>query len=329
MIGVTGANGLLGSFIVRKLIDAGEAFVAFKREASNVSLLDDVNDKVQWRNLDLMDPISMDDSLQGISAIIHCAALVSFNPSHADKISHVNVQGTAHIVNACLANNIKRLVFVSSVAALGRMKGQTLIDEKNKWVDNSLNTNYALSKYLAELEVFRGQEEGLNTVIVNPSVILAPADWQKSSAQLFRYVWDERRFYIEGSLNYVDVRDVSSICYSLLKSDIQNQRFIINAGTVSYKEFFTAVASKFGRKAPSIKLSKNFLKIVAYLEVIRGRITHSEPLITQETARLAGTYFKYENKKIKKLLGFEFTTLDNTLVWCCRYYMQKFGLKKR
>ena len=328
MIGVTGANGLLGSFIVRKLIEAGEAFVAYKREGSDVSLLDDVKERILWRDLDVLNPVTMDDSLEGVTAVIHCAALVSFNPAHADIISDINIKGTAHIVNACLANNIKRLVFVSSVAALGRMKGQTLIDEKNKWVDSSLNTNYAMSKYLAELEVFRGQEEGLSVVIVNPSVILAPADWRKSSAQLFRYVWNERPFYIEGSLNYVDVRDVATVCYTLLKSDIQNQRFILNAGTISYKEFFAAVAEKFGRKAPSIRLSKIFLKIMAGLEVFRGRITGSEPLITQETARLAGTYFKYENKKIKKFLDFEFTSLDNTLVWCCRYYMQKFGLKK-
>jgi nucleoside-diphosphate-sugar epimerase len=329
MIGVTGANGLLGSFIVRKLIDAGEAFVAFKREASDISLLADIQEKIQWRDLDLMNPITMDDALQGVTAVIHCAAMVSFNPAHADQISDINIKGTAHIVNACQANHIKRLVFISSVAALGRVKGQTVIDEKNKWVDNSLNTTYALSKYLAELEVFRGQEEGLSTVIVNPSVILAPADWQKSSAQLFRYVWNERPFYIEGSINYVDVRDVASICYSLLWSDIENQRFIVNAGTTSYKKFFEAVALNFGRKPPSVKLSKIFLKIVASLEVFRGWITRSEPLITQETARLAGTYFTYENKKIKNSIHFEFTTLENTLVWCCRYYMQKFGFKKR
>lgn len=328
MIGVTGANGLLGSFIVRKLIDENEKFVAFKRKSSDVSLLDDLKEKIEWRNLDISDPVAMDDALQGITAVIHSAAVVSFNPGDAASIAEINIKGTHHIVNACLANNIKRLVYISSVAALGRTKGQTHIDETNKWVENALHTSYAESKYLAELEVFRGQEEGLSTVIVNPSVILAPADWTKSSARLFKYAWEERPFYIDGSLNYVDVRDVASASYALLKSPLENERFIVNAGTISFKEFFNAVAATFGKKGPSIKLSKNFVKIVAGLEVFRGWMSHSEPLITTETARLAGTYFKFENNKIKNSFHFEFLTLDDTLAWCCRYYMQKFGLKK-
>jgi nucleoside-diphosphate-sugar epimerase len=328
MIGVTGANGLVGSFIVRKLIDEGEKFVAFKRPASDISLLGDLVEKVEWRTLDLTDPVTMDDALQGVTSVIHCAAMVSFNPRNARKIAAINISGTQNIVNACLANGIRRLVYISSVAALGRIKGQTHIDEGNKWTDNNLNTNYAESKYLAELEVFRGQEEGLSTVILNPSVILAPADWEKSSARLFKYAWEERSFYIEGSMNYVDVRDVAKAAYALLKSGLENDRFIVNAGSVSFKLFFEAVARQFAKKPPRIRLRKNFLKIVAGLETLRARIARSEPVITGETARLAGTNFEYKNDKIKNVLKFEFETLDNTLAWCCRYYMQKFALKK-
>jgi dihydroflavonol-4-reductase len=328
MIGVTGANGLLGSFIIRKLIDENESFVAFKRKSSDISLLDDVKEKIEWRNLDLEDPVAMDDSLQGLTSLVHAAALVSFNPRYASAISRINTEGTRNIVDACLANNIKRFVYISSVAALGRMKGQTHIDENNKWVENSLNTAYASSKYLAELEVFRAQEEGLRTVILNPSVILAPADWTRSSAQFFKYVWDERPFYIEGSLNYVDARDVAAAAFQLLNSGMENERYILSAGTLPYKNFFEAIATRFGKKAPGIKLSKNFLKIAAGIETVSARIRRSEPLITPENARLAGTFFQYENKKIKKSLGFEFQTLDSTLDWCCGYYMQKFALKK-
>lgn len=328
MIAVTGANGLLGSFIVRKLIEEKKKFVAFKRGSSDLSLLEDVKNEIEWRHFDLADPVAMEDALQGVTSVIHSAAMVSFNPRHAHKVSDINTQGTRNIVNACLANGVKRFVYISSVAALGRIKGQTHINESNKWIDNALHTHYAESKYLAELEVFRGQEEGLSTVILNPSVILAPADWTKSSAQLFKYVWNERSFYIQGSLNYVDVRDVATAAYTLLHATVENERFIINAGTISFKEFFDAIALKFGRKGPGIELSKNFLKIVAGLEAFRGWISHSEPLITFETARLAGTYFRYENNKIKNTLHFEFQPLEDTLAWCCRYYMQKFGLKK-
>ena len=328
MIGVTGANGLLGSFIIRKLLDEGEKFVAFKRQSSDTSLLEDVKEKIEWRNLDLLDPIAMDDSLQGITSVIHAAALVSFNPRHASLISRINTEGTRNILNACLASNIGRFVYISSVAALGRMKGQTLIDENNKWVENGMQTSYAASKYFAELEVFRAQEEGMHTVILNPSVILAPADWSKSSARLFKYVWDERFFYIDGTLNYVDVRDVASAALSLLKSGMENERFIVSAGALSFKEFFGAIAARFDRKPPMIKLNKNLLKIVAGMEAISARVRQTEPMITFETVRLADTYFQYENKKIKKSLDFEFHPLDLTLDWCCRHYRQKFALKK-
>ncbi|MEX2234852.1 MAG: NAD-dependent epimerase/dehydratase family protein [Cyclobacteriaceae bacterium] len=328
MIGVTGANGLLGSFIIRKLIDENQNFVGLKRKSGDTKLLEDVKEKIEWRNFDLQDPVSMDDSLQGVTSVIHSAAMISFDPRRATTISRINTEGTRNVVNACLANNIRRFVYISSVAALGRMKGQTQIDETNKWVENSLNTPYATSKYLAELEVFRGQEEGLSTVILNPSVILAPADWTKSSAQLFKYVWDERRFYIDGSLNYVDVRDVAEAALTLLNSGMENGRFIVSAGALSYKDFFDAIAIRFAKKPPMIKLSNNFLNIVAGIEAFSSRIGRSEPLITRETARLAGTRFQYQNNKIKKSLHFEFQTLDNTLDWCCRYYMQKFGLKK-
>lgn len=328
MIGVTGANGLLGSYVIRKLIDGNEKFVAFKRASSDTSLLSDVQDKVEWRDLDVLDPVAMDDALQGVTALIHSAAMVSFNPRMANLITRINTEGTRNLVNACLANHVRRFVYVSSVAALGRTKSQTTIDETNKWVDNASHTDYATSKYYGELEVFRGQEEGLSTVIVNPSVILAPADWTKSSARFFRYIWEERPFYIDGSLNYIDVRDAAAATVALLKSGMENERFILSAGTVSFKEFFDAVAARFGKKPPMIKLSRNFLKIVAFGEALRARISHTEPVITPETARLAGTFFHYENKKIKKNLEFEFRTLEPTLDWCCQYYMQKFSPKK-
>lgn len=329
MIGVTGANGLLGSFIIRKLIQEKAAFVAFKRKSADISLLQDVSEQIEWRDLDLADPVSMDEALQGITSLIHTAAMVSFDPRRAAAITAVNTAGTRNLVNACMANGVTRFVYISSVAALGRMKGQHTIDEHNKWVENASHTAYATSKYGAELEVFRAQEEGLSTVVLNPSVILAPADWNKTSAKLFRYVWNKGRFYIDGSLNYVDVRDVATAAWLLLNSGIENERFIVNAGTVTFKDFFNAVAARFGRRPPMIKLSQNFLKIAAGFEAIMARMRRSEPVITTETARLAGSHFQYQNHKIKRSLQFEFQTLEKTLDWCCLHYMQRFAPKKR
>jgi dihydroflavonol-4-reductase len=327
MIAVTGANGLLGSFIVRKLIEQRKPFVAIKRAESDTSLLKDIASEIEWRIADILDAAALDEALRGVTHVIHAAAMVSFNPALEKKIFDINVVGTRNVVNACLANNITRLMHVSSVAALGRQKGQLLIDEHNKWIDSSLNSTYAESKYLAELEVFRGQEEGLSTIIINPSVILAPADWTKSSAQLFKYVWDQKPFYIDGTLNYIDVRDVSEVVVQLLSLPIEAERFILNAEGIPFIEFFTQVAKKLNKKPPSIKLNQTLLKTVAFAETLRSLMTRSEPLITQETARLAGTQFTYNSRKIRNTINFEFKSIDNTLSWCCGYYLN-YNVKK-
>jgi nucleoside-diphosphate-sugar epimerase len=327
MIAVTGANGLLGSFIIRKLIEANEKFVAIKREGSDTSLLADVAEKITWRNADVTDPLRLQDAFQDCTQVIHAAAIVSFNPSLRKKVLNVNIQGTRNVVNVCLHMDIKRLVHISSVAALGRNKDQKVIDETNKWTESPVNSTYGESKYHAELEVFRGQEEGLSTVIVNPSIILAPADWDKSSAQVFKYAWDERPFYIAGSLNYVDVRDVAKAVYQLLNSPIESQRVILNAGSIPYEDFFGTLAKKFNKKPPSIKLSPRLLHVAALFEGIRAWVLNSEPLLTRETARLAGMHFLYNNEKVIKTLNFEFQSIDKTLQWCCDYYMTKFRTK--
>lgn len=328
MIAVTGANGLLGSFIVRKLIEHGEPFVALKRSGSDVSLLKDVAEKITWRDAEVNDTVALDEALSDVTHVIHAAAVVSFNPRDAKKIAEVNVDGTRNVVNICLSNGVKRLVHISSVAALGRLKDQHLVDETNKWVDNPLHSKYARSKYLAEAEVFRAQEEGLSTVVVNPSVILASSNWTKSSARLFKYVWDERPFYIDGNLNYVDVRDVASVVYRLLKNEIEGERFILNAGNIQFEKFFKAVADRFNKKAPRVKVNGIFLPMLARLENVRANLTNSDPLITTETARLAGNHYLYQNDKIKKALSFEFQTIDQTLDWCCEYYIHQLTAKK-
>jgi nucleoside-diphosphate-sugar epimerase len=328
MIAITGANGLLGSFIIRKLIQEGASFVALKRSGSDTTLLDDVASKIQWRSADILNPLELNEALEGCTHVVHAAAIVSFNPHRANEVMEINAYGTRNVVNACLEQNIKRLIHISSVAALGRQKGQTIIHEDNKWIDSPLNSVYANSKYRAELEVFRGQEEGLNTIIINPSVILAPADWNRSSAKLFKYIWSQSSFYIDAFLNYVDVRDVTSCVYQLLESDHQAQRFIVNAGNISFIHFFEKIAANFRVNPPAFKLSKSMLKMLSKAEFLRSWVTRSEPRITRETAQLSNTHFVYDNKKIKKNLNFQFQTIDNTLEWCCDYYNKKFDSKK-
>jgi len=328
MVAVTGANGLVGSFLVRKLIENNEPFVALKREGSDTSLLDDVSEKIAWRVADVLDPVQLEEALNGVTRVIHSSAIVSYNPRKAAQVMDTNVKGTRNIVNECLSRNIKRFVHISSVAALGRQKNQQVIDETNQWVDNPTHTVYAKSKYLAELEVFRAHQEGMSTVIVNPSLVLAAADWTKSSGQLFRYVWDEKKIYTDGSLNYVDVRDVSEITYRLLNESISGERYVVNAGKISFQDFFGKIAQRFNKRPPSLKLGPTLLNIAARAETFRTWLTGDEPILTRETARLAGSNFLYDSTKITKALSIGFQPIDASLDWCCDYYIKKYQHKK-
>jgi len=328
MIAVTGANGLLGSFILKRLIDENKEVIGIKRKGSDTKLLDEYHEKITWCEADILDTYSLEESLKNIDIVIHTAAYVSFNPRHSKKIYAVNVEGAKNIVDTCLKLGIPRLIHISSVAALGRQRGMTSINEQNKWIDNSLNSEYAESKYLAELEVFRGQEEGLSTVIINPSVILAPADWTRSSAQVFKYVWDNNLFFTIGSLNFVDVRDVAAMVLSLCSSKIEGERLIANGGTVTYQFLFEEIAKRFNKKAPRIGIGPPLVKFASWVEELRSLITQSEPMFTRQSSRMACETFEYENKKAIELLSIEFNALQDTLNWCCATYLTNISTNK-
>src|SRR6478609_1705175 len=319
MIAVTGAGGLLGSFVVDKCVAEGEQVIALQRKQNKNSPATNVT----WKEANVTDLVSLTEAFKDVDTVVHSAALVSFNPRKSKEVFDTNVEGTKNVVNACLAAGVKKLVHVSSVAALGRKKGVTHVDENNVWIDSSLNSDYATSKYLAELEVYRGYEEGLHVSLVNPSVILGPADWTRSSSQIFKYIWDQKPFYTEGVMNYVDVRDVASMIYTLHKSDFNGERFIASAGHTSFKKIFDEIASRFGTKTPSIKVDSSLTSIVAAWEAVRCFLTNSEPVITRHTVRIAREPFYYESKKAVEKLKINFRSLAETLDFCCPYYAQK------
>jgi dihydroflavonol-4-reductase len=328
MIAVTGANGLLGSYIIRELAEKNPPVVAIARTNSSLDIFSAFGDRIIRRVADVQDVSSLTAVLKDVHTVIHTAAMVSFNPRKAKKIIEINAGGTGNVIDVCLQLSIPKLIHVSSIAALGRQKNGPFIDEESKWADTDLNSDYAVSKYLAELEVFRGKEEGLKVSIVNPSIILAPADWTKSSAQVFRYVWDERMFYTGGSLNYVDVRDVVTIIMALSDGDFDGQKFIANAGSVSLLEFLTAVAIRFGKRPPRVQVGSPWTGIYGWLEEVRSFLTSTEPLVTRQSVRLAAEKFLYSNEKVKEKLGIKFRTLEESLDWCCGEYLRKINTNK-
>jgi nucleoside-diphosphate-sugar epimerase len=318
MIVVTGANGLLGSHLLRRLSKENVPVVGVRKPDSETNHLQDLT-QIEWRDADLLDTESLNGALKGATTVIHTAAQVSFNPRQRNKIFEVNEVGTKNVVNACLHLNINHLIHISSVAAIGRQKGFHHINEESKWVAGDLNTDYAESKYLAELEVWRAHEEGLKVSIVNPSVILAPPDQTKSSAQLFHYVMKEKLFYTEGQLNFVDVRDVVEMIWLMHREKIYGERFIANGGSTTFQNLFSQIALRLNKRPPSVKMPSSLLSLLAMAEEMRSRITGTEPLITRQSTKLAREFFYYSNEKALNKLNFQFHSLENTLDWCCNH----------
>jgi len=324
---VTGATGLVGSAIIKELLLSNHHISALYREGSDRSQLPFDMSRVEWREGDLLDVVALKEAVKGIDYVFHSAATVSFVPKYQQQMYNINVTGTANLVNACLESKVSKFCHVSSVAALGQadskkiVPGQPVnIDEKNHWEDSSENSNYGKTKYLAELEVWRGIAEGLNAVIVNPSVILGEGDWTRSSTQLFRYVYNQNLFYTPGFLNYVDVRDVASICCQLIFSEVQAERYILNGGRISYKEFFDKIAETMNRKTPAIKVGRALASVIWRLEALRSLLTGSDPLITKETARSAYKNVFFRSEKIQQTLNYSFTPLDTSLTRICKSF---------
>jgi dihydroflavonol-4-reductase len=323
MVAITGANGLLGSVIARQFLAEKIPIIGVRRKDSDLQFVADIQHAIEWREADVVDLVALHEALHNVHTVIHTAAVVSFNPRDSKKIFNVNVEGTANVVNACLQNGVSRLLHVSSVAALGIQKGLSSIDENTKWVDNPLHTPYAHSKYLGELEVARGYEEGLHTASVNPSVILAPGNWNHSSAKLFNYVWQEKPFYIDGHFNFVDARDVAALIFALYCTEKNSgERYIANSGSVSILQFFTEVANRLHKRAPFIAIRPSVAHVAAFFEGIRSLLTGSEPLFTKQTLRMGREHHVFENKKSIAALGIEYQSFEKTLDWCCDFYLR-------
>lgn len=316
MIAITGASGLLGQTLVERLAAAGPV-VAVVRDTKTT-----FPNGVTVRQADVRDPFSLEEAFSGVETVVHAAAMVSFNPRRRDEMFEINVGGTRHVVNTCLQLGIKRIVHISSVAALGRKPGEP-IRESDPWTGQYAN-NYAESKHEAEMEIFRGAEEGLTVSLVNPSLILSGLPLHRSSGTLFDYVWRQRAFYTKGHINYVDVRDVADAVLSLTEKSRPGERFTLCGGRMPFSEFFGEVAQRWSRKAPSIAVPTGIAYLMGAAEEVRCLLTGREPLVTRQTASLASHSFRYDTSRSTDQLGLRYRSIAETLDWCCAVYAQHF-----
>ncbi|WP_432714255.1 NAD-dependent epimerase/dehydratase family protein [Pedobacter sp.] len=322
MILVTGATGFLGAELIHQLTRQGMQVTAIKRENSVIPAQLQGNTKITWVIADINDLATLEDAFEGITQVYHCAALVSFNPKDKAELLRVNIEGTSNIVHLCLDLHIK-LLYVSSVAALGLAKKGKEICEEDFWVYDANVHSYAISKYEGEMEVWRGISEGLNAIIVNPSIIIGANAGFKGSGAIFELIKKGLSYYTSGSTGFVDVQDVASAMVKLMARDIKpangesGERFIISAENCSYKDFFTAIAEGFKVKAPSKMATPLMLGIAWRAAKFASLFTGKPAGLTHETAKSSFNNSIYSNEKIKKTIGMEFKPLAVSIAEVC------------
>lgn len=318
MILVTGATGLIGAEICKLLTLKNENFCILARSTSNISELKKTIPNIEIRFGDILDINTLENAFVGISEVIHCAAVVSFGDVSEQEMLKINVEGTVNMVNMALHFKIHKFCMLSSIAAIGRDSKNNITNENTKWTESNLNSIYAKTKYLAELEVWRGIEEGLSAVMLCPSVVLGIGDWDKSSTKIFKNIFAGMRFYPTGTINIVDVRDVAEACYLTLKSNINAERYIISGHKISYKDFFTSIALGFGKNPPSIKINKNIALLGFYIIRIFIPWILKRKFINKETIVISSSDFNYDNSKFIKEFNYTYKDWNESVKWVCK-----------
>lgn len=324
MILVTGASGLVGSHLLQELILAGKSVRALYR--NEIPIIENTTG-IEWVKGDILDIVALEDSLENVHQVYHCAAIVSFNPAKKKMMQHTNIEGTANVVNACINKGVKRLLFVSSVAALGRIREDKPIDETMNWTPETSNSEYGKTKYLSEMEVWRGMSEGLSVVVVNPVIILGSGNWESGSSGIFKSAYNEFPWYTEGMSGFVDVKDVVSAMQLLMGSNINGERFILSGHNAHYKDIFGLIATVFHKRPPYKKVTPLLAGIVWRIEAIKAYFSGKDPLLTKETAKTASAKVSFNNSKlINQFPEFRYTSLKDSIHRICAELKIKYTL---
>ncbi len=313
----------MGAYILKTLVLQGIPVRAIKRSASILPAFIDpeILSKVEWVEGDILDVLSLEEAMEGIDTVIHSAAIVSFAKKERRHMYQVNVEGTANVVNMALQTGVRRLVHISSVAALGRKKESSTVDETAKWEDNKNNTHYAISKFRAELEAWRGFAEGLEGVVLNPATILGYGNWNEGSCAIFKNVYKEFGWYTNGINGFTDVEDVAKAAVLLAHAPITEERFIVCNDNWRFRKLLNTMADAFGKKQPGREASPFISGLAWRLERLKSFFTGAKPLITKESAKVANSETLFDGSKLVKALpGFEYRPLEETIRNACQTY---------
>jgi len=331
MILVTGGTGLVGSHLLYHLSLENDAIRAIHRKNSDLLAVKNVFSyfsldyeilfqKIEWIEADITDTISLEEAFINVTEVYHSAALVSFDSKDYRAMSEINIDGTSNIVNLCIANGVKKLCFVSSVATIEKSVTSEIMDEADEWNIEKVSYGYAMTKYGAEMEVWRASQEGVPVVIVNPGIILGAGFWHQGSGALFSKIEKGFSFYSEGVMGFVSVNDVVKAMILLMKSDIVNERYILVAENSSFKSIFFQIAQNFGKNPPSIKVTKLMSSIGWRLERLKSILINKPPTLTKHSAKSIHDKRYYSSEKIQKKLNFNFESISETTKNVCEIY---------
>lgn len=327
---VTGGTGLVGSYLLRYLVQSGYTEIrALKRATSKFDLVQPIADKIEWIEGDVLDVPVLEDAMEGMDWVFHCAAMVSFRRRDRKQLYAVNQEGTANMVNVALYRGIEKFCQVSSIAAFGKNQKEVPISEDNKWQRDPINSDYTISKYLAEQEVWRGIAEGLPAVIVNPSVIMGSAFWQAGPARFFTQVYEGLKFYPTGGTGFVDVRDVTRFMIQLMESSVLYERYVLSGENWSYRAIFDAIADSLNVKRPNIQVTHWMKELAWRISGIYAFLTGKQPMVTRATAHASMASYQFDNTKSRRVFDFEYTPILETIQQSGKQFLEgrKEGLR--
>jgi nucleoside-diphosphate-sugar epimerase len=334
MILVTGGTGLVGSHLLYKLISDKQKVKAIYRRLHKLESVKKVFSyysddyealyaKIQWVEADINDIPALEHAFKDITYVYHCAAFVSFEPDKYYQLRKINIQGTANIVNLCIANKVKKLCYVSSVAAIGKdINSEAYSNEETHWNPEEDHSVYAITKYGAEIEVWRGSQEGLDVVIVNPGIILGPGYWRSGgSGSLIRQIYKGIPYYTTGVSSYVDIGDVITVMTKLMNSSIKNERFILASENLSFYDFQLSVARALKVEPAKKEASKIILELGWRLDWLNHKIRGKRRRLSKQMAKTVRSKRYFDNSKIKEALNFEFTPIEDSIQKVSRYFL--------
>ena len=316
MVLVTGGTGLVGAHLLLHLIENGESVRAIYRNLESIQKTKSLFslykkevlfEKIDWIQADIIDVPSLEPAFENVEYVYHCAALISFDPKDEELLRKTNIEGTANIVNFCIAKSVKKLCFLSSISALGDLKeNEKIITEEAEWNPEKPHSDYAISKYGAEMEIWRGQQEGLETVIVNPGVIIGPGFWEQGSGLLFKKVSKGLRFYTKGTTGFVAVPDVVRMTVELMKNGHSNDRFTLVAENMCFQDLLNTIADALKVKRPSLHASPLLVTLAYKIDWLLSNVLGQKRKLDRATARASYTESRYSNEKIKSSLQTDF-----------------------